>query len=211
MGVAERRKREKELRRELAIDAALEIYEEEGYHSITMEKIAERSEISRAALYLYFKNKDEILISAIVAHSEYFADLLQSLYQKRESLKESLLRELWECFRKYYEKNPVTFSASQYFHSSEMIRNLSEELRELLYKSGSMVVRLQHNIIEYGVSTGIFVNYDARTLAEVIWSSFLGIIDLERSKYILSKKNHLKITREAAIEILSRGILTGLN
>ena len=78
MGVVERRKREKDLRRELAIDAAMSIYEEEGYHAITMEKIAERSELSRAALYLYFKNKDEIIISAIVSHADFFVRLLQN-------------------------------------------------------------------------------------------------------------------------------------
>ena len=42
MGVMERRRREREVRRESAMDAAMSIYEEEGYHAITMEKIAER-------------------------------------------------------------------------------------------------------------------------------------------------------------------------
>lgn len=76
MSVAERREREKMRRRRHAIKAAMAIYSEEGYHAITMEKIAERSEISRAVLYLYFKNKDEIFINAIVAHVEYFVHLL---------------------------------------------------------------------------------------------------------------------------------------
>ena len=80
MGVIERRAREREVRRESAIDAAMKIYEEEGYHAITMDKIAQRSELSRAALYLYFKNKEEILVSAIVAHAEYFAEVLKEVY-----------------------------------------------------------------------------------------------------------------------------------
>jgi AcrR family transcriptional regulator len=86
MGVIARRRRERDLRRELAIDAAMSIYEEEGYHAITMEKIAERSELSRAALYLYFKSNDEIIISAIVPHSDYFASVLRELYDSRESI-----------------------------------------------------------------------------------------------------------------------------
>src|SRR5208337_1086555 len=100
MGVIERRKRERDARRELAIDAALTIYEEDGYHAITMEKIAERSELSRAALYLYFKSKDEILISAIVAHADYFAHVLQEVYDDREKIKDQLLEKLWECFQR---------------------------------------------------------------------------------------------------------------
>jgi AcrR family transcriptional regulator len=42
MGIAERSRREPELRRELAIDSAMSISEERGYHAVTMEKIAER-------------------------------------------------------------------------------------------------------------------------------------------------------------------------
>ena len=88
MGVMERRKREREVRRELAMDAAMSIYEEEGYHAITMDKIAERAELSRAALYLYFKNKEEILVSAIVAHADYFARVLNEVYDNRASTKQ---------------------------------------------------------------------------------------------------------------------------
>ena len=111
MGVMERRRREREVRRELAIDAAMSIYEAEGYHAITMEKIAERAELSRAALYLYFKNKEEILVSAIVAHTDYFAQVLKEVYDNRESIKGELLEKLWECFQKFYEKDPAAFTA----------------------------------------------------------------------------------------------------
>ena len=108
MGVTERRKCEREVRRELAIDAAITIFDEEGYHAITMEKIAERSELSRAALYLYFKNKDEILISAIVSYTDYFADLLEELLNNVNDKKDTLLEEMWECFKKFYEFEKAT-------------------------------------------------------------------------------------------------------
>ena len=111
MGLAERREREKNIRRDLAIDAAMNIYEEDGYYAITMEKIAERSELSRAALYLYFKNKDEIIITAIASHFNYFAEILEELYKNREEIYKNLLDELWNCFVQYYEWNPVTFGA----------------------------------------------------------------------------------------------------
>jgi TetR/AcrR family transcriptional regulator len=206
LGIIERRKREKDLRRELAMDAAMAIYDEEGYHAITMEKIAERCEISRASLYLYFKNKDEILIDAIVDHTEYFTDLLQDLYDNRERLSNSLLEELWGCFINFYEKEPGTFNASFYFLQREMILNLPEELKDSIDKSGSRVVSLQHKIIEYGVRQGIFIECDPMTLAEVVWTSFLGIIQLERSKQVLSHKGHLETTRDLALKVLSRGI-----
>jgi len=207
MGIAERREREKRSRQDLAIKAAMELYDEEGYHAITMEKIAERSELSRAALYLYFNTKDEIFISGIVAHTSYFEGILQELYDNKESWKEKLLERLWECFRILYQKNPVIFNASLYFNQNDIIRNLSEELRARLYESGSRVVKLQHKIIEYGVNEGIFIQCNPMTLSEVIWSCFLGITQLERSKQVLSRKNHLDITQDLAIKVLARSII----
>jgi len=207
LGITERRKREKDLRRELAMDAAMAIYNEEGYHAITMEKIAKRCEISRASLYLYFKNKDEILIDAIVEHTEYFIDLLQDLYDNRELLKDSLLKELWGRFIDFYEKEPETFNASLYFRNSEMILSFPLDLRDSINESASKVVSLQHKIIEYGVKTGLFIDCNPMTLSEVIWTSFLGIIQLERNKQVISHKVHLKTTRELALKVLTRGII----
>jgi AcrR family transcriptional regulator len=208
MGVTERRRREREIRRESAIDAAMSIYEEVGYHAITMEKIAERAELSRAALYLYFKNKEEILVSAIVAHSDYFAELLKEVYDNRESTKEHLLEKLWECFQKFYEKDPTAFTAWQYLHQSDVVGNLATELRDILHEAGSKVVALQHKIVEYAISKKVFIECDHRTLAEVIWSSFLGIIYIERSKNVLSNKNHLDNTQALAKRVLTQGILS---
>ncbi len=207
MGVVERRRREREVRRELAIDAAMSIYEEEGYHAITMEKIAYRAELSRAALYLYFKNKEEILVSAIVAHADYFAQVLQGVYDKRESTKDQLLEKLWECFQKFYEKDPATFTAWQYFHQSDVIGNLSTELRDILHEAGGKVVALQHKIVEYGIAQKVFIDCDHRALSEVLWSSFLGIIYIERSKNVLSRKGHLDITQNVAKRVLAHGVL----
>jgi AcrR family transcriptional regulator len=207
MGVMERRRREREVRRESAIDAAMSIYEEEGYHAITMEKIAERAELSRAALYLYFKNKEEILVSAIVAHADYFAKVLNDVYDNREATKDQLLEKLWECFQKFYEKDPATFTAWQYLHQGDVIGNLSTELRDILHEAGARVVALQHKIVEYAVAQKVFMDCDHRALSEVIWSSFLGLIYVEKSKNVLSNKNHLDNTQEVAKKVLAQGVL----
>src|SRR4030043_1784029 len=122
MGIAERRERDRKNRQELAVNAAMELYNEEGYHAITMEKIAERSELSRAALYLYFKTKDEIFVSAIVTCTNYFGDILQEIYDRRKSIKERLLEELREVFRIFNEKDHATINAPLHFHHTTKTR-----------------------------------------------------------------------------------------
>jgi len=72
------------------------------------------------------------------------------------------------------------------------------------------VVSLQHKIVEYAVQEKIFIPCDHRTLSEVIWSSFLGVIYTERSKHRLTQKNHMSVTMDLAKKVLSQGVLNPL-
>jgi AcrR family transcriptional regulator len=207
MGIKERREREKNKRRESIHRAAIQVYDQEGYHAITMEKIAEAAELSRATLYLYFKTKDEIFIHAIVSYSDFFRERLKTLYAGRSEIKDKLLESLWSTFIAFYEKDRRSFNATLYFHQSEMIRNLPENLRIILDRSGSRIYEYLSKIMAYGIGQGVFRDCNPKTLAEVVWTSFLGIIHLENSKKAMSRNTHLEITWNLALEMLSRGIL----
>ena len=60
MGIAERKEREKEQRRNDIIDAAETVFNEKGLEKATMDDVAAEAELSKGTLYLYFKNKDEL-------------------------------------------------------------------------------------------------------------------------------------------------------
>ena len=207
MGIKERRAREKVQRRVSILQAAITVFEQEGYHAITMEKIAEAAELSRATLYLHFKTKDEIFVHAIVSYSNFFRKQLENLYTRRGKIKDDLLGELWSTFIAFYDKDRTSFNATLYFHQGEMIRNLPEELRILLDRSGTQIYAGLSKIMAYGIKQGVFRDVSAKTLAEVVWTSFLGIIHLENSKRSMSRKEHLSVTWSLALEMLSRGIL----
>ena len=207
MGIKERRAREKTKRREAILEAAIKAYDQEGYHAVTMEKIAETAELSRATLYLHFKTKDEIFIHAIVSYSDFFRKRLDNLYERRAEIKDDLLASLWSTFIAFYNKDRTSFNATLYFHQSEMLRNLPEDLRVLLDHSGTRIYGGLSRIMAYGIEQGVFRDCSAKTLAEVVWTSFLGVIHLENSKRAMFRKDHLAVTWQLALEMLSRGIL----
>ncbi len=207
MGIKERREREKSERRESILKAAIRVYDKEGYHAITMEKIAEAAELSRATLYLYFKTKDEIFIHAILSYSDFFRERLEKVYAGCAETKDDLLKNLWFTFIEFYEKDRPSFNVTLYFHQSEMIRNLPENLRIMLDHSGTRIYESLSKIMAYGIGQGVFRESNPKTLAEVVWTSFLGIIHLENSKHAMSRKPHLAVTWQLALEMLSKGIL----
>ncbi len=63
MGVRERQARDKALFRSKILDAARELIRENGYHNLTIRKIADRIEYAPMSLYNHFADKDDILIA----------------------------------------------------------------------------------------------------------------------------------------------------
>ena len=83
MGIFDRKEREKRELRARIIEATAKILVEEGYEKTTIRKVAEAIEYSPRTIYLYFKDKDSLLMEII---EEGFAGTLE----KRSRLKESL-------------------------------------------------------------------------------------------------------------------------
>jgi AcrR family transcriptional regulator len=63
LGVKERQEREREAVARSILDAARALFVAEGYHNVSIRKIAERIEYSPAAIYSYFPSKDDIFFA----------------------------------------------------------------------------------------------------------------------------------------------------
>ena len=61
MGTSERRERERLELRTRILDAARELFAEQGYDAVTMRKIADRIEYSPTAIYFHFRDKETLL------------------------------------------------------------------------------------------------------------------------------------------------------
>lgn len=61
MGIVQRKEREKMEMRKLIIEAAFEMFVTEGYERTSIRNIAEKIEYSPATIYLYYKDKDQLL------------------------------------------------------------------------------------------------------------------------------------------------------
>jgi len=61
--IAARREEEKERRRGEILDAAEALYAKEGWDLVTIDEIARGARLSRALVYVYFKDKEDILFA----------------------------------------------------------------------------------------------------------------------------------------------------
>jgi TetR/AcrR family transcriptional regulator len=61
--ITERRGEEKERRRAEILDAAEALYAEKGWDALTVDQVARSARLSRALVYVYFRDKEELLFA----------------------------------------------------------------------------------------------------------------------------------------------------
>ena len=77
------------------IDAAIVVIAQNGYHQAQVSKIAKQAGVADGTIYLYFKNKEDILISVFSDKMSVFTESLQYII-KTESSSEAKLGRMIE-------------------------------------------------------------------------------------------------------------------
>ena len=63
--IAERRQEERDRRRAEIVDAAEALYAEVGWDAVTMDQVARRARLSRALVYVYFRDKADLHLALV--------------------------------------------------------------------------------------------------------------------------------------------------
>lgn len=72
----------KEEARRRIIEAAIAEADEKGFSNLKMENVASRLDISRATLYLYVKNREDLISSAFVFIRPWLSDILRDAFSR---------------------------------------------------------------------------------------------------------------------------------
>jgi AcrR family transcriptional regulator len=82
MGVKERRARQKGLLRQEILDAARDILVREGYEGLSMRKVAEKIDYSPTAIYVHFKDRDDLVFCVCEQLMEGLVRQLQDVVER---------------------------------------------------------------------------------------------------------------------------------
>lgn len=69
------------------IDAAVEVIAENGYHQSQVSKIAKQAGVADGTIYLYFKNKEDILISLFKEKMGQFIERMEEDIKEKQQRK----------------------------------------------------------------------------------------------------------------------------
>ena len=169
MGIKERRAREKEQLRQQILSAARELFVNEGYESVSMRKIANKIEYSPTTIYLYFKDKVDLLDSVCQETLLHLLNTLEQLKKDKNDSVETLRksgRAYVEFGLKYPQDYKLTFVVRPQFQKGLGLQEGS---------IGEKVFNYLREMVSECVRQKIFRQVDVETTGQVMWSAVHGV------------------------------------
>ncbi len=181
------------LRKNILLKAAKEIFFENGYKNTSIKDITDRANVSIGTFYLYFENKIEIyknvLYEGILILETHLRNSVKNLDSDKVSA-EFLLKSLTRAYVDFYLKNP------EYFDIIAVLNLTEDELKENhnklsmeIHKKARDILKFIESIIRLGKQKKELKVENTSAAATSIWGLLEGIL-------ILYKRNNLTLLKQ---------------
>jgi TetR/AcrR family fatty acid metabolism transcriptional regulator len=163
------------------IDAAIVVIAENGYHQAQVSKIAKQANVADGTIYLYFKNKEDILISVFTEKMGVFVDNLKNIIKNESTSSEKLLKMIDNHFRVLATDHHLAIVTQlELRQSNKDIRlKINDVLKEYL-------ILLDHILIE-GLENGEFnKDMDIRLARHMVF----GTIDETITTWVMNEQKY---------------------
>ena len=175
-----KRRGEGHTRREEILQAAKELFLELGYDSTTIRRIADRVGISAPALYLYFKDKDELLLAVC---DQTFAHLMAAVAEIEKTVSNPMerVRRFGEAYVRFGLSHPDEYRLVF------LGPHIPESIRKTGHKAatddpttpgvgGALVFKRLVTILNELEASGAKLKYPADTCGELCWMGLHGLV-----------------------------------
>lgn len=198
MGVKERKKRQQTEMRDTILSAALKLFSEVGYDNVSMRKISNEIEYSVGTLYLYFKDRDEIIFELHKLGFEEF-------YKRQlavQDIKDPLQRLTEHClaYIRFAIDEPLYYDLM--FISRSPAKTIKKQHD---WDSGSRTYDLLKLNISQAKNAGHFKSVDVEVAVFSLWSFIHGISSLYiRDRLMMVPAADIKQLITGALKFLER-------
>lgn len=185
--------------REQILVCAEKLFIKKGIKATSMDEIAKESKYSKATLYVYFKNKEEIINILVLKSMKKLFEYIIDAIAKQTSIKEKYdcicygLVKYQEEFPFYFDmvidKIDINFDNKDYLYEESEIYQIGEKI--------NMVIK---SFLDEGINNGE-IRFDIKTIPTIIsfWAMLSGLIQMasKKEEYIVKE---LKMSKEEFLD-----------
>ncbi len=187
------------------LDAAIEVIAEKGFFHSRVSEIADRAGVADGTIYLYFKNKDELLMSSIDSAFHRFIRRASSAISEIEDPREKLRRMAYLHLEGLgSNRNLAIVFQTELRHSAKFLGQFSHNLMVEYFD-------LIKGVLRDGQARGVFRADISVTIAA---HCFFGAVDEIVTSWILSERDkdrdhHLPGLADSVVSVILKGVQTG--
>lgn len=180
------------------IDAAVKVIAENGYHGSQVAKIAKQAGVADGTIYLYFKNKDDILVSVFQEKMGEFIEKISERIDIENRADDKLLKLIEMHFLQLENDHDLAVVTQLELRQSDI------ELRTQINQVLKSYLKVLDAIIQEGIEDRIFhPDLNIRLVRQMIF----GTLDEIVTNWVM--KNHKYSLVEQATDVHSL-IIKGL-
>lgn len=174
----QRRQKHKEDLRLAILDAATELFLENGYEKFSLRQVAEAVGYSPTTIYHHFQDKDELLFHVSLEGFRSFGEMLQAAYESKENPLERL-EAIGDAYIEFGLEYPVHYRLmfmqrpEMFFDGNSKKFEMPEAFSDMIDSFGV----LQKNVQEC-IDAEIFQSIDSQLLSGIIWANIHGAVAL---------------------------------
>ncbi|GAA0557458.1 TetR/AcrR family transcriptional regulator [Chitinophaga japonensis] len=142
-------------------EKAIEMIVQEGFDGFSMQKLAKAAGLSASTIYIYFKNREDLLRQLYLAVDEVFAREALRHFDPAMPFEDGLWLQ-WKNRYRYILKHPLYFHFSEQFRNSPLIRQ--QDLHTPAFRSA----------MQQFVRNAVQRKEVAELPAEVFWAAAYG-------------------------------------
>lgn len=157
--------------RDIIVQSAIECFSEYGFDRSRMDDIAQRADLSKGTLYLYFKSKEDLFYAICENNLKVIKEQLSRMFATR---KENLLYDV-EQFYDNLQKLEKKGDEKVFFEIvAESARN--PKLQKILYEQRTKIFDVVKEYLDLQVQKGFFrKNIDTEAIASGLVALYNGL------------------------------------
>ncbi|MDY6823036.1 MAG: TetR/AcrR family transcriptional regulator [Thermodesulfobacteriota bacterium] len=165
------------------LEAAIGVVAEEGFFNATISRIAKAAGVADGTIYLYFKNKNDILLHFFNYKTRHVFDEFRKEVDKSDDARGKLLNLIRVHLREFQKDRNMAMvfqaEARQIRYFELYIKDITNMYFELVGEI--LVLGQQEGTFRKGLDTGLVKRYILGAVDEVIntWLHSIGQYDLE--------------------------------
>ena len=202
-----RRETKKKRHRNAILAAAEELFSRRGFKGTTMQKISEKAGLSKGAVYLYFKSKDELYLNVCIKGIAGFGESLEAARKRGKGL-EGRVKAVYLAYIRHSLEEPDVFRVLRDTFLEQVRENLSRETIEATSGIIRGWLEVESELLREGIEAGVLdTGLDPYAFSLTAWRMATGLAELALLEDpLVIERGELDAVFESSIDTLIGGI-----